>query len=293
MHSWGNPKLTTYSTNNFSGYNPIRYRGYYFDAESGFYFLNARYYNPAWRRFISPDNTSCLDPDIPNGLNLYAYCNNDPVNYSDPSGCSFVGAIIAGAIIGGIIGAGFEIVNQIKTNGLDPSGWNEESIGWAFLGGAISGAIGAIDPCLLFNFGAYSNLLGYVFAFTFGATGMLLSGYVTKSIDFNNTGEVVLAIIVGGTSNIIGKMIGDYILNRQTSKMMNLPRKQKSLSIQQLEVKSGNITAESGKMRNSFKNCEFEYVKKLIEKTSFWVKNSIYSSSSSALISGIPICIVR
>lgn len=88
LHSWGNPKLTTLSSNNFSGYNPICYRGYYFDAESGFYFLNARYYNPAWRRFISPDDTAYLDPETPNGLNLYAYCNNDPVNYSDPSGNS-------------------------------------------------------------------------------------------------------------------------------------------------------------------------------------------------------------
>ena len=86
--AWGNQKITTYSSNNFSGYNPIRYRGYYFDAESGFYFLNARYYNPTWRRFISPDNTAYLDPNTPSGLNLYAYCNNDPVNYADPSGCS-------------------------------------------------------------------------------------------------------------------------------------------------------------------------------------------------------------
>ncbi len=78
--SWGNSKLVTLVTNNFSAYNPILYRGYYFDAESGFYFLNARYYNPAWRRFISPDNTAYLDPDTPSGLNLYAYCNNDPAN---------------------------------------------------------------------------------------------------------------------------------------------------------------------------------------------------------------------
>ena len=66
--------------------NPIRYRGYYYDRETGLYYLNARYYNPQWRRFISPDDTAYLNPETPNGLNLYAYCNNDPVNYADPSG---------------------------------------------------------------------------------------------------------------------------------------------------------------------------------------------------------------
>ena len=38
--------------------NPIRYRSYYFDADTGLYYLNARYYNPQWRRFISPDDTA-------------------------------------------------------------------------------------------------------------------------------------------------------------------------------------------------------------------------------------------
>ena len=66
--------------------NPIRYRGYYYDKETKLYFLNARYYNPEWRRFISPDSTEYIDSENPNGLNLYAYCCNDPVNYADPSG---------------------------------------------------------------------------------------------------------------------------------------------------------------------------------------------------------------
>ena len=66
--------------------NPIRYRGYYFDQDTGLYYLNARYYSPELRRFISPDDTAYLDPKNANGLNLYAYCYNDPVNYADPSG---------------------------------------------------------------------------------------------------------------------------------------------------------------------------------------------------------------
>ena len=138
--SWGNAKLTTYSTNNFSGYNPIRYRGYYFDAESGFYFLNTRYYNPAWRRFISPDNTAYLDHDTPNGLNLYAYCNNDPVNYSDPSGNSVIGVLVGAFIWGAIVGAAVSVGTQLIEN---EGSW-EEINPWVVLNDAIFGGISGI-----------------------------------------------------------------------------------------------------------------------------------------------------
>ena len=108
--SWGNCTIKTLVANNFSSYNPIRYRGYYYDRETGLYYLNARYYNPEWRRFISPDSTEYIDPENPNGLNLYAYCNNDPVNYADPSGhfalttfglWAIVGIVSAAVVIGG------------------------------------------------------------------------------------------------------------------------------------------------------------------------------------------------
>lgn len=83
--AWGNCKITQ-NLQRIVTVNPIRYRGYYYDQDTKLYYLNARYYCPEWRRFISPDDTSYLDPETPNGLNLYTYCNNDPVNYCDPSG---------------------------------------------------------------------------------------------------------------------------------------------------------------------------------------------------------------
>ena len=76
--AWGNCTITL-NTNGIATKNPIRYRGYYYDQDTGLYYLNARYYSPTWRRFISPDSTEYIDPDTPNGLNLYAYCNNDPI----------------------------------------------------------------------------------------------------------------------------------------------------------------------------------------------------------------------
>lgn len=68
----------------------IRYRGYYYDAETGFYYLQSRYYAPSICRFISSDQYELIPTlsQIPGQLNLYAYCNNNPVMFTDESGCS-------------------------------------------------------------------------------------------------------------------------------------------------------------------------------------------------------------
>ena len=67
--------------------NPFRYRGYYFDEESGLYYLNSRYYDPETGRFISPDILTILDETKGqiNGLNLYMYCYDNPIMYTDDS----------------------------------------------------------------------------------------------------------------------------------------------------------------------------------------------------------------
>ena len=68
--------------------NPIRYRGYYFDSETGYYYLQSRYYDPSICRFINADvpEIAEISKDIPDGLNLFAYCNDNPVNYKDEYG---------------------------------------------------------------------------------------------------------------------------------------------------------------------------------------------------------------
>jgi len=65
--------------------NPIRYAGYMYDEETGLYYLNARYYDPKIARFLSED-TYRGTPDDPLSLNLYTYCNNNPIKYYDPTG---------------------------------------------------------------------------------------------------------------------------------------------------------------------------------------------------------------
>jgi RHS repeat-associated protein len=65
--------------------NPFRYRGYYLDNETGFYYLNSRYYDPQVGRFINADGIVGGVGSL-QGYNLFAYCMNNPVNKDDPSG---------------------------------------------------------------------------------------------------------------------------------------------------------------------------------------------------------------
>ena len=75
----------TVSAGSLAHINPIRYRGYFYDAETGFYYLNSRYYDPVVSRFISPDVQINADQG-PLGMNIYAYCLNNPINRVDVSG---------------------------------------------------------------------------------------------------------------------------------------------------------------------------------------------------------------
>ena len=68
--------------------NPIRYRGYYYDVETGLYYLQSRYYDPQTGRFINADDIDFIGADGSfASYNLFSYCSNNPVINSDPSGC--------------------------------------------------------------------------------------------------------------------------------------------------------------------------------------------------------------
>ena len=90
--AWGNhvvlnPNGSRNESSTFIGnINPFRYRGYYYDTETKLYYLKTRYYDPKIGRFITIDDISYLAPDTINGLNLYAYCGNNPILYVDYNG---------------------------------------------------------------------------------------------------------------------------------------------------------------------------------------------------------------
>ena len=65
--------------------NPLRYRGYVYDTETGLYYLNSRYYNPTWGRFINADEYLSAGENLLS-TNVFAYCYCDPINLKDPNG---------------------------------------------------------------------------------------------------------------------------------------------------------------------------------------------------------------
>jgi len=85
--AWGNHEIIE-DDDRIGSLNPHRYRGYYYDNETNLYYLRTRYYDPETGRFINADDIAILDETKTsiNGLNLYAYCNNNPIMFIDPTG---------------------------------------------------------------------------------------------------------------------------------------------------------------------------------------------------------------
>jgi len=151
--AWG--KLRTISgalTYTLGALNPLRYRGYVYDNETGFYYLQSRYYDPTIGRFLNADAFASTGQGLL-GNNMFAYCNNNPVMYSDPSGEILIEALIfIGAAV--LVGAGTGAFIA-ASNGGDAGD---------ILEGAIEGALT----------GGIAAALGF-FTAPFGATGAVLA----------------------------------------------------------------------------------------------------------------------
>ena len=96
--AWGNVS----SSGRLAEINPLRYRGYYYDNETGFYYLQSRYYDPANRRFINADTYSSTDPGDAIGCNMFAYCGNNPVMRNDYSGDAWWHWVVATVAVVGL-----------------------------------------------------------------------------------------------------------------------------------------------------------------------------------------------
>ena len=102
-------------------YNPFRYRGYYYDTETGLYYLQSRYYNPEWGRFLSADAIAVItaSPTMLTDKNLYAYCDNNPITRRDDGG-EFWGVL--GKVV---LGVGIQYVSDVVGNVLaGETGWD-------------------------------------------------------------------------------------------------------------------------------------------------------------------------
>ena len=211
--------------NSVAKLNPFRYRGYYYDAETGLYYLNSRYYDPSIGRFISPDSIEYLASETINGLNVYAYCLNNPVMFSDSTGCAswidnllkalagvaIIGALVvgsiftggtlsvvlAGAAIGAVAGAISSTISTAISGDWSNFG-NSFLMSTAF--GGVSGAIAASPLNIGWQMGlnAVLNVSSYAVTTTINGGNITLGGLLFSSA----TG--VITGIVGGSGLMNG-----------------------------------------------------------------------------------------
>ena len=175
--AWGNCTIEAAGTDNLAimQLNPFRYRGYYWDKELNLYYLQTRYYDPETGRFINADGIEYALEQAQelNGLNLYAYCFNNPIMGVDEDGTipkwlawALTGLAIVAAVavsiatvgIGAAVGAtaigfatGFtsSVVGQYHANGKDRSKVNFKMAAYDGLIGAVNGAIATTGVGLL------------------------------------------------------------------------------------------------------------------------------------------------
>lgn len=148
--AWGKGTVVSDSTNVSLGtINPMRYRGYYYDDESGLYYLQSRYYDPNTFRFINADEPSMLGLSASNpiGANLCAYSNNNPVMNIDPTGYFGTPIQWVCAVIGGIAGWYFGDYVAKKLGLFDGRWWQWQTYAYwtvrslVVVGGAVFGYV--------------------------------------------------------------------------------------------------------------------------------------------------------
>ena len=153
------------SLNHIANINPFRYRGYYYDVESGFYYVSSRYYDPEVGRFISPEpNVAFGEFDEGAGLlgyNVYAYCANNPVMYKDETGESITLAcvLIFGGV--GLLAGGHYAAKASKARLGYVNGW------WVLGGMVVGGGVGAL---LGWGVGSAATAIGVKLAAGSGGT---------------------------------------------------------------------------------------------------------------------------
>ena len=100
---WGVPTVTGNET--IAALNPCSYRCYEYDEETGYYYLQSRYYNPENGRFLNADDTAFIGASNSFvSANIYAYCENKPIMMSDPDGHEAISISVAGVVLLVIVG---------------------------------------------------------------------------------------------------------------------------------------------------------------------------------------------
>lgn len=196
-----NHKVINYTEDNIGDINPFRYRGYYFDVETGWYYLNARYYSPIIGRLISPDELAILDESRSqiNGLNLNMYCADNPVMNVDPSGRDWWSDFWKG-VVGIVVGVIVSVTEVVAGTILMITG-----VGAGVGVGLISTGFGSIIGGTMNAIHGGSFIAGWV--------GGQVSGLITTAFSIvpvlgNFIGTAVGSLLGSATNSYIDRSLG-------------------------------------------------------------------------------------
>ena len=176
------------ATGTLANINPLRYRGYVYDQETGFYYLQSRYYDPTIGRFLNADGYASTGQGII-GHNTDTYCLNNPINNFDSFG-EFTLSVVLGAAIGGAIaGAFIGTVSHLISSGINGTSVTASSLINAAATGAITGAIGAVGGAIGGTAAVFASVAVGIF-----------SGTVTA---INTDGPILRKIVSGLTATMV------------------------------------------------------------------------------------------
>lgn len=275
--AWGNHKVLNAndiednSLTFIGNINPFRYRSYYFDVETSFYYLQSRYYDPQVRRFISMDKVEYIDSELINGVNLFVYCGNDPINNSDPKGEWFIPPFVVKMAIGAVVNIGFTLIQDIMDDGKINTDCKK------YIGSAVSGAIGSLS----FGKGAVK----YFTSFAVGFIGDVGEQFIAEgNVNFMQSlksGAMNFASEIIGDS--LGEQINKYIGQKKATKILNISNsKNRSLKIQSIKAKI-NPSFSKGNLRNEFKAYSLNQLSDDIVKTCGVLKHEYINTFISSI----------
>ena len=181
--------------------NPYRYRGYYYDTETGLYYVSSRYYDPEIGRFLNSDDASYAINQLGSTEhNLYAYCSNDPVNSVDIGGFFTIKIYAIAAVTAAVIAAVAKVVGNYAKG---YRGWKLFS---GVLGASIGSAVNVVLLMKLIKWGKKGLLLAALAGaavqsvFDFAEGVLIDKKYKWKQLTFD--------FILNFASTLIGNYVG-------------------------------------------------------------------------------------
>ena len=176
--------------------NPYRFKGYYYDEETGMYYLKSRYYQPEICRFISADSTEVITgtPAELMNKNLYLYCDNDPIMKVDEEGQ------IAGWLVSAALGAAVNVAASFIIAQAMGQDFGVEDVAVAALTGALGGFFGGMSGIVKGYGGILLKKYGSAIA----------NGIFTGTVMYRSGASLEASLIGGGVSALLSASgIGD------------------------------------------------------------------------------------